>query len=80
MVLLAIARTPVAERSAAVGAVGAAVDVALGVGALVLGSAAELFGYAGAFLLAAGVATSGVLVLARLAPQPAPAAAPFAEP
>ena len=73
--LLAIARTPPAERSAAIGAVGAAVDSALGLGALALGTTAEVAGYDGAFLVAAVVAATGLLVLARLAHGPAPAAA-----
>jgi MFS family permease len=67
--LLAIARTRPSERSAAIGAVGAAVDSALGLGALALGSAAEAVGYDGAFLLAGTVAACGVLVLARLGPS-----------
>jgi MFS family permease len=67
-VLLAVARTPAAERSAAVGAVSAAVDVAIALGAFVLGTVAEVAGYGGAFLAAAGVAASGLLVLARLRP------------
>jgi MFS family permease len=67
--LLAIARTPEAERSAAIGAVGAAVDSALGLGAFVLGTAAEVVGYEGAFLVAGAVAASGLLVLARLGPS-----------
>lgn len=64
--LLAIARTPAGERSAAIGAVGAAVDSALGLGAFALGAAAEAVGYDGAFLLAGAVAASGLLVLVRL--------------
>jgi MFS family permease len=66
--LLAIARTPEAERSAAIGAVGAAVDSALGLGAFALGTAAEVVGYDGAFLVAGAIAAAGVLVLARLGP------------
>jgi MFS family permease len=66
IVLLAMARAPAAERSAVVGAVTAAVDVAIAAGAFVLGTVAELAGYNGAFLIAALVAASGLLVLTRL--------------
>jgi MFS family permease len=69
--LLAITRTAPAERSAAIGAVGAAVDSALGLGALALGTASEVVGYAGAFGVAAGVAALGLAVLARIGPAPA---------
>lgn len=71
IVLLAMARAPAAERSAVVGAVTAAVDVALAAGAFVLGAAAELVGYEGAFLVAGAVAASGLLVLTRLGPPEA---------
>jgi MFS family permease len=64
--LLAIARTPERERSAAIGSVSAAVDAALALGAFALGAAAELVGYAGAFVVAAIAAAAGLLVLARL--------------
>lgn len=74
IVLLAMARAPAAERSAVVGAVTAAVDVAIAAGAFVLGTAAELVGYNGAFLVAAVVAASGLLVLARLGTAAAAAA------
>jgi hypothetical protein len=47
--LLAIARTRPSERSAAIGDVGASVDSALRIGALALGTASEIVGYAGAF-------------------------------
>jgi MFS family permease len=68
VVLLAMTRAPAAERSAVVGAVTAAVDVALAAGAFALGAASELVGYGGAFLVAAGVALGGLPVLARLGP------------
>jgi predicted MFS family arabinose efflux permease len=67
--LLAIARTRPSERSAAIGAVGASVDSALGLGALALGTASEIVGYAGAFGVAAAVAACGLVVLARLTPM-----------
>jgi MFS family permease len=62
-VLLAVQSTSVAERSAVVGSVGAAVDVALGVGALTLGGVARFWGYGGAFLVASAVALTGLAAL-----------------
>ena len=62
-VLLAVQSTSAAERSAVVGSVGAAVDVALGVGALTLGAVAKFWGYGGAFLVASAVALSGLAAL-----------------
>jgi len=62
-VLLAVQSTGAAERSAVVGSVGAAVDVALGVGALTLGGVAKFWGYGGAFLVASAVALSGLAAL-----------------
>jgi predicted MFS family arabinose efflux permease len=62
-VLLAVQSTSAAERSAVVGSVGAAVDVALGVGALTLGTVAKFWGYGGAFLVASAVALSGLAAL-----------------
>jgi MFS family permease len=62
-VLLAVQSTSAAERSAVVGSVGAAVDVALGVGALTLGGVAKFWGYGGAFLVASAVALSGLAAL-----------------
>jgi MFS family permease len=62
-VLLAVESASVSERSAVVGSVGAAVDVALGVGALTLGGVAKFVGYDGAFLVASIVALSGLVVL-----------------
>jgi MFS family permease len=77
-VLLAIEATSVSERSAVVGSVGAAVDVALGVGAFTLGGVAKFVGYDGAFLVASVVALSGLAVLrpmrpaARILEEPVP--------
>jgi predicted MFS family arabinose efflux permease len=65
-ILLAMEVTRPAERSAVVGSVGAFVDVALGVGAFVLGAVAEIAGYGSAFVVAATIALSGLLVLAPL--------------
>ena len=62
-VLLAVQSTNAAERSAVVGTVGAAVDVALGVGALTLGGVARFWGYGGAFLVGSVVALSGLAAL-----------------
>jgi MFS family permease len=76
-VLLAVEATSASERSAAVGSVGAAVDIALGVGAVTLGGVAHFWGYDGAFLVAAAVALSGLAVLRPVRtgatiPEPAP--------
>jgi MFS family permease len=65
-VLLAMQASTEAERSAVVGGVTAFVDVALGVGAFVLGGVAAITGYAGAFVVGAVVAFSGLLVVAPL--------------
>jgi MFS family permease len=65
-ILLAIEETSPAERSAVVGSVGAFVDVALGVGAFVLGAVAEFTSYGGAFLVSAVIATCGLLALASM--------------
>jgi MFS family permease len=62
-VLLAVQSTSSAERSAVVGSVGAAVDVALGLGALTLGGVAKFWGYGGMFLVASAVALSGLAAL-----------------
>jgi len=62
-VLLAVQSTSAHERSAVVGSVGAAVDVALGVGALTLGAVAKFWGYGGAFLVASAVALTGLAAL-----------------
>jgi len=62
-VLLAVQSTSASERSAVVGTVGAAVDVALGVGALSLGGVARFWGYGGAFLVGSAVALSGLIAL-----------------
>jgi predicted MFS family arabinose efflux permease len=55
-----------AERSAVVGGVTAFVDVALGLGAFVLGAVAAVTGYAGAFVVGSVVALSGLAVVAPL--------------
>ena len=68
-VLLAMEATSTAERSAAVGSVGAFIDVAIGLGAVLLGGVAAVAGYGGAFLVAAAVALSGLAVLVPLRPS-----------
>lgn len=68
-VLLAVEATSATERSAAVGSVGAAVDVALGLGALTLGGVAKFVGYDGAFLVASAVALSGLAILRPMGPR-----------
>lgn len=75
-VLLAVEATSATERSAVVGCVGAAVDVALGVGALTLGGVAKFWGYGGAFLVASAVALTGLVVLRPMRP---PARMPLEE-
>jgi MFS family permease len=68
-VLLAMEATSTAERSAAVGSVGAFIDVAIGLGAVMLGGVAAIAGYGGAFLVASAVALSGLAVLVPLRPS-----------
>jgi MFS family permease len=68
-VLLAMEATSTSERSAAVGSVGAFIDVAIGLGAVMLGGVAAVAGYGGAFLVAAAVALSGLAVLVPLRPS-----------
>jgi len=75
--LLALESASANERSAAVGSVGAAVDVALGLGAVTLGGVAKFIGYDGAFLVASAVALSGLAILRPMRP---PARIPLEEP
>ena len=75
-VLLGVEASSVSERSAVVGSVGAAVDVALGLGALTLGGVAKYLGYDGAFLVASVVALSGLVILR---PMRTPARMPLEE-
>jgi MFS family permease len=69
--LLAMTRSSLAERSAAVAAVIAFVDVALLSGAFLLGFAADAYGYGAVFLFGAVSAAVGLVVLARMTPRPA---------
>lgn len=64
--LLAMEATTAAERSAALGSVGAFVDVGLGFGAFMLGGVASVWGYGGAFVVASVIALGGLLVLLPL--------------
>ena len=80
VMLLAIARTAEAERSAVVGSVTAFVDVALGAGASTLGAVAEVAGYRGAFLVASAVAASALVPLLALGAPRARALATAASP
>jgi MFS family permease len=57
---------PPTERSAAVGTISAFVDLAFGLGAFSLGGVVAAAGYREAFLTAAVVAASGLLLLSRL--------------
>jgi predicted MFS family arabinose efflux permease len=69
--LLAMTRAAPSERSAAVAAVIAFVDVALLSGAFVLGFAADAAGYDAVFWLGAVSAAGGLVLLARMAPRSA---------
>jgi predicted MFS family arabinose efflux permease len=68
--LLAMSRSTAAERSAAVGAVIAFVDVALVSGAFLLGVAAEFAGYGAVFALGAASAAGGLVLLSRITVKP----------
>jgi predicted MFS family arabinose efflux permease len=63
LVLLAMGRTREHERSAAVGAVAAFIDVALATGGLVLGLVADAFDYRAVFLVGAVSALAGLALL-----------------
>jgi predicted MFS family arabinose efflux permease len=63
LVLLAMGRTPEHERSAAVGAVAAFIDVALATGGLVLGLVADAFDYRAVFVVGAVSALAGLVLL-----------------
>ena len=78
LVLLAMGRTPPSERSAAVGAVAAFVDVALATGGLALGLVADAFDYQAVFVVGAVSALVGLVLLQEVgrertrAVEPAP--------
>jgi len=65
-VLLAMNASSTEERAAVVGSVGAFVDVALGLGSIILGGVASVTGYGGSFLVASVIALSGLLAVASL--------------
>jgi MFS family permease len=71
LLTFALAAAPAAERSAVVGTFSAFVDVAIALGALLLGAVAEAAGYPGAFLAGAATAAAGLLLLVRLRPAAA---------
>jgi MFS family permease len=60
-----VRNAPPTERSAAVGTISAFVDLAFGLGAFSLGGIVAAAGYREAFLTAAAVAASGLLLLSR---------------
>jgi MFS family permease len=65
LISLALGAAPASERGAVVGTFTAFVDLAFGVGAVSLGTVAELVGYRGTFLVAAAVALAGLALLLR---------------
>jgi MFS family permease len=67
LISMALRAAPASERGAVVGTFTAFVDIAFGVGAVTLGTVADAVGYRGTFLVAAGVALCGLLVLLRQA-------------
>jgi MFS family permease len=79
MLMLALAGLPETERASAVGTVSSFFDLSQGIGAVLLGTVAELTGYRGAFLVGGALALAGLALLrspvtaARTAaPAPAP--------
>jgi MFS family permease len=68
---LAMSRAPAGDRGAVAGTVTAFVDVAIALGAILLGGVADLGGYPTVFLVAAAVAAGGLVVLQRVQQQPA---------
>ena len=62
---LAMARAPAGDRGAVAGTVTAFVDVAIAVGAILLGGVAAVGGYPAVFLVSAAVAAFGLVVLER---------------
>ena len=74
LLTLAVAGTPVSERSSVVGTFTACADVGFAVGALALGGVAAFAGYESVFLAGALASIAGAILLARV-PRPAPALA-----
>ena len=77
LLTLAVAGTPVSERSSVVGTFTACADVGFAVGALALGGVAAFAGYEGVFLAGALASIAGAFLLARV-PRPTPTLAPEA--
>jgi MFS family permease len=71
LMTLAVAGAEDSERSSVVGTFSACADVGYALGALSLGGVAAVTGYDGVFVVSAGVALAGALVLARLPSQSA---------
>jgi len=61
--LLVVSSVPSSERGAALGTFTLFLDLAFGLGPVSLGAAVGAFGYSGAFLVGAGVALAGMLLL-----------------
>ena len=80
LVLLAMGRTAEHERSAAVGAVAAFIDVALATGGLVLGLVADAFDYRAVFVVGAVSALAGLALLQEVGRERPPAVADAVEP
>jgi MFS family permease len=66
LMTLAVGGAEESERSSVVGTFSACADVGYALGALSLGGVAAVVGYDGVFIVSAGVALVGALVLARL--------------
>jgi predicted MFS family arabinose efflux permease len=66
LMTIAVRGAPASERGAVVGTFTAFFDLSFGIGAVTLGAVAEVLGYRGAFLAAAGVALAGAVLLLRL--------------
>jgi len=63
LMTMAVGRAKASERGAVVGTFSAFFDFGFGLGAVVLGAVAGTMGYAGSFLVGAGVALGGLLLL-----------------
>jgi predicted MFS family arabinose efflux permease len=63
LMTVAVRRAPPAERAAVIATFTAFFDASFGAGAVMLGAVASGFDYRGAFMVAAGVAGAGVLML-----------------
>ena len=73
LLLLALSRAPDTERASVVGTFSSFFDLSQGIGALLFGGIADLAGYRGAFLTAAGAALVGIAVLRGGVSRRAPA-------